>query len=63
MKSIIEMGMNPDYVNKIQTLISIPTLIGVIVTAFMGGAIGAYIGKSIFKSVLKRLELYKWRVL
>ena len=53
MKSIIEMGMNPGYVNKMQTLISIPTLIGVIVTAFMGGAIGAYIGKSIFK---KRFE-------
>ena len=53
MKSIIEMGMNPCYVNKMQTLISIPTLIGVIVTAFMGGAIGAYIGKSIFK---KRFE-------
>ena len=53
MQSIIEMGMNPGYVNKMQTLISIPTLIGVIVTAFMGGAIGAYIGKSIFK---KRFE-------
>lgn len=53
MKSIIEMGMDPEYVSKLQTLISIPTLIGVIVTAFLGGAVGAYIGKSIFK---KRFE-------
>lgn len=53
MKSIIEMGMDPEYVSKLQTLISIPTLIGVIVTAFVGGVVGAYIGKSIFK---KRFE-------
>ena len=49
MKSIIEMGMNPEYVGKLQTLISIPTLIGVVVAAFVGGVVGAYIGKAIFK--------------
>lgn len=36
MKSIIEMGMDPEYVGKLQTLISIPTLIGVVVAAFVG---------------------------
>lgn len=49
MKSIIEMGMDPEYVGKLQTLISIPTLIGVVVAAFVGGVVGAYIGKAIFK--------------
>ena len=53
MKSIIEMGMDPEYVGKLQTLISIPTLIGVVVAAFVGGVVGAYIGKAIFK---KRFE-------
>ncbi len=53
MKSIIKMGMSPEYVNKLQTLISIPTLIGMIITAFIGGVIGAYIGKAMFK---KRFE-------
>lgn len=53
MKSIIEMGMDPEYVGKLQTLISIPTLIGVVVAAFAGGVVGAYIGKAIFK---KRFE-------
>nr|WP_236587206.1 MptD family putative ECF transporter S component [Peptoniphilus harei] len=47
------MGMSPEYVNKLQTLISIPTLIGMIITAFIGGVIGAYIGKAMFK---KRFE-------
>ena len=47
------MGMSPEYVNKLQTLISIPTLIGMIITAFIGGVIGAYIGKTMFK---KRFE-------
>ena len=53
MQSIVKMGMNPEYVNKLQTLISIPTLLVVIATAFIGGVIGAYIGKAIFK---KRFE-------
>lgn len=53
MQSIVKMGMNPEYVNKLQTLISIPTLLVMIATAFIGGVIGAYIGKAIFK---KRFE-------
>ena len=47
------MGIDPEYVGKLQTLISIPTLIGVVVAAFAGGVVGAYIGKAIFK---KRFE-------
>ena len=54
MKSIIKMGMSPEYVNKLQTLISIPTLIGMIITAFIGGVIGAYIGKAMFKKLFEK---------
>lgn len=54
MKSIIEMGMSPDYVRQMQQLISVPTLLGVIVTAILGGVIGALIGKKIFKKRFER---------
>lgn len=54
MKSIIEMGMSPDYVHKMQQLISVPTLIGMAAAAFLGGVLGAYIGKKLFKKRFER---------
>ncbi len=49
MKSIIEMGMDSGYVEAMQKMISIPTLLGMIAFAFIGGVIGALIGKKLFK--------------
>ena len=48
-KSIIEMGMDIGYVEKMQNMISIGSLFGVVAIAFLGGLIGGLIGKALFK--------------
>ena len=49
MNSIIEMGMSATYVNSMQSMISVGSLILMIIGALLGGMIGALIGKAIFK--------------
>ena len=49
MNSIIEMGMAATYVNSMQSMIPVGSLILMIIGALLGGMIGALIGKAIFK--------------
>lgn len=47
--SIIKMGMDPTYVANMQKMISVSSLFGFIAVAFVGGLIGGFIGKALFK--------------
>ncbi|GAA0785746.1 MptD family putative ECF transporter S component [Hathewaya limosa] len=53
-KSILKLGMDPIYVNKMSNMVSIWSLISMIVAAFIGGLIGANIGKSLLKKHFKK---------
>ncbi|MFD3156844.1 MptD family putative ECF transporter S component [Haloimpatiens sp. FM7330] len=48
-ESIIKMGMDPTYVEQMSEMVSAGSLIGMIVIAFIGGIIGATIGKKLLK--------------
>ncbi len=45
----VKSGMDPSYFEKLEALISVPSLALVIVGAFIGGLIGAYVGKAMLK--------------
>lgn len=49
MLSIREMGMGEEYVDGLQSMISIPSFIGMVVVAFVGGVIGTMIGRQMLK--------------
>lgn len=53
-ESIIKMGMDPVYVSNMQKMISIGSLLGFIIVAFVGGLIGGLIGKTLFKKHFKK---------
>ncbi len=50
----VKSGMDPSYFEKLEALISVPSLALVIVGAFIGGLIGAYIGKAMLKKHFKK---------
>ena len=54
MKSIIEMGMSVDYVEKMQQMITAPSLIIMIIIAYFGGMIGGIIGSKMFKKSFEK---------
>ena len=54
MKSIIEMGMAEDYVARLQAMTSVPTLIGMIIFAFVGGLLGTMIGHRMMKKHFRK---------
>ncbi|KAI3349780.1 Trep_Strep domain-containing protein [Clostridium botulinum] len=47
--SIIKMGMDPNYVHTMSSMVSVWSLIGMVVIAFIGGFIGANFGKALLK--------------
>lgn len=49
MKSILEMGMDPGYVEKMSNMISAGSLLGMILAAIAGGMAGGLIGTLMFK--------------
>lgn len=58
MKSIEEMGMGVEYVEGLQSMISVGSFIGMLAVAFVGGFIGTLIGRKMLKSILKRQESF-----
>ncbi|MFR8857585.1 MAG: MptD family putative ECF transporter S component [Dorea formicigenerans] len=49
MKSIEEMGMGVEYVEGLQSMISVGSFIGMLAVAFVGGFIGTLIGRKMLK--------------
>lgn len=52
------MTMGKDYVDVLEKLITYPHMALVALGAFLGGILGAYIGKALLKNTLKKQALY-----